>query len=70
MIVLVESLKDKIQSAQYRAILKANAEMIHLYYEVGKELLKNPSMAINSLIYWLKKLGFLHQQSKGFQQEI
>lgn len=35
---LIESIKNKVREAQYRAMLKANGEMIQLYWNIGKEL--------------------------------
>lgn len=35
---LIEDIKKKVKNAQYRAMVQANAELIHLYWEIGKEL--------------------------------
>lgn len=35
---LIENIKNKVREAQYRAMLKANGEMIQLYWNIGKEL--------------------------------
>ena len=35
-VTIVEDIKDQIRSAQHRAILNANKEMLVLYWNVGK----------------------------------
>lgn len=35
---LIENIKSKVREAQYRAMVKANGEMIQLYWSIGKEL--------------------------------
>ncbi len=35
---LIEEIKSKVREAQYRAMVKANGEMIQLYWSIGKEL--------------------------------
>ena len=35
---LIEEIKSKVREAQYRAMVKVNSEMIHLYWSIGKEL--------------------------------
>ena len=42
-ISLLEELKNKIKISQNRAILSVNKELIFLYYEIGKIILKNQS---------------------------
>lgn len=42
-ISLLEELKNKIKISQNRAILSINKELIFLYYEIGKIILKNQS---------------------------
>ena len=42
-ISLLEELKNKIKTSQNRAILSVNKELIFLYYEIGKIILKNQS---------------------------
>src|SRR5471030_749569 len=37
---LLGQVKDRIRQAQTRAVLSANAEMIHLYWEVGRLLVQ------------------------------
>lgn len=35
---LIEEIKRKVREAQYRAMVKANGEMIRLYWSIGREL--------------------------------
>ena len=35
-VMVVESIKEQIRSAQHKAILNANKEMIILYWNIGK----------------------------------
>lgn len=35
---LIEDIKRQVREAQYRAVVKVNAEMIQLYWNIGKEL--------------------------------
>lgn len=42
-ISLLEELKNKIKISQNRAIWSVNKELIFLYYEIGKIILKNQS---------------------------
>ncbi len=40
---LITEIKDKIQTAQYRALLNVNKQLIRLYWEIGTSLNKNTS---------------------------
>lgn len=40
-ITIVENIKDRIRSAQHRAILNANKEMLTLYWNIGKVINEN-----------------------------
>ncbi len=57
---VVESIKEKIRSAQHRAILNANKEMLILYWNIGK--------LINEHSEWGKK--FLRNLSSEIKNEF
>ena len=40
-VTVVESIKEQIRSAQHRAILNANKEMLILYWNIGKVINEN-----------------------------
>ena len=40
-IAVAEGIKEQIRSAQHRAILNANKEMIILYWNIGKVITEN-----------------------------
>ena len=40
-VTVVESIKKQIRSAQHRAILNANKEMLILYWNIGKVINEN-----------------------------
>lgn len=63
---LVENIKDKVRQAQYQAMVKANGEMIHLYWSIGK-MLNEQTKYGNSFIDTLaKEIRMDSPQLKGF----
>lgn len=44
---VVESIKEQIRSAQHRAILNANKEMVILYWNIGKVITEHSEWEIN-----------------------
>ena len=40
-VIVVENIKNQIRSAQHRAILNANKEMLILYWNIGKVINEN-----------------------------
>lgn len=41
----LEQLKTKIQSAQLKAAIAVNSQLLQLYWDLGKEIVKKQSMA-------------------------
>ena len=66
MITLVERLKYKIQNTKYSAMLKANAEMIQLYYEVGQELLQQSKYGNQFIDTLAREMKIVAPNIKGF----
>lgn len=44
---VVESIKKQIRSAQHKAILNANKEMLILYWNIGKVINENSTWEVN-----------------------
>lgn len=66
MFILVQSLKEKIKNAQYRAVIKANAEMINLYYEIGLDLIERTQYGNQFINTLAKELRISYPELKGF----
>ncbi|MFI3171370.1 MAG: PDDEXK nuclease domain-containing protein [Eubacteriales bacterium] len=66
MITLIDELKNKIKKAQYRAMLKANAEMIQLYYDIGQDLIKQSQYGNQFIDTLAKELKIAIPNIKGF----
>ncbi len=41
----LESLKDRVREAQTQAMLSVNRELIHLYWEIGREIVQRQEQA-------------------------
>ena len=46
-VTVVENIKAQIRSAQHRAILNANKEMLILYWNIGKVINENSTWVVN-----------------------
>ncbi len=63
---LVEDIKGKIRQAQYRAIVKANAEMIELYWSIGKTLNEQVKYGNSFIDILAKEIKLDAPKLKGF----
>ena len=46
-VIVVEEIKKQIRSAQHKAILNANKEMLILYWNIGKVINENSTWVVN-----------------------
>ncbi len=63
---LIEDIKGKIRQAQYRAIVKANAEMIELYWSIGKMLNEQVKYGNSFIDILAKEIKLDAPKLKGF----
>jgi hypothetical protein len=67
---LVQSIKQEIQSAQYRAALNVNRELICLYYDIGAAINEHKTWGNKLLRTLLQTLGWHSRKQKGIRCEI
>ena len=65
-IAVVEDTKEQIRSAQHRAILNANKEMIILYWNIGKVITENSTWGSKFLRNLSNEIISEFPFSKGF----
>jgi predicted nuclease of restriction endonuclease-like (RecB) superfamily len=63
---LIEDIKEKVREAQYRAMVKANAEMIRLYLSIGKELNEQVKYGNSFIDTLAKEIKLDFPKVKGF----
>ena len=67
---LIEEIKRKVREAQYRAMVKANGEMIQLYWSIGRELNEQVQyghtiwFSWKNCIVWMRDFGMVLKLSK------
>lgn len=70
---ILSEVKDRIKSAQYKAVLGANKEMIMLYWSIGNIIIANSGWGnkfINLLIIWRKISNWSFQMLQDILLEI
>ena len=65
-VAVVEDIKKQIRSAQHRAILNANKEMIILYWNIGKVINENSTWGSKFLRNLSKEITSEFPSAKGF----
>lgn len=65
-VAVVESIKEQIRSAQHRAILNANKEMLILYWNIGKVINENSTWGSKFLSKLSSEITSEFPSSKGF----
>jgi predicted nuclease of restriction endonuclease-like (RecB) superfamily len=63
---LIEDIKEKVREAQYRAMVKVNAEMIQLYWSIGKELNEQVRYGNSFIDTLAKEIKLDSPKMKGF----
>ena len=63
---VVESIKEQIRSAQHRAILNANKEMLILYWNIGKVINENSTWGSKFLSKLSSEITNKFPAAKGF----
>ena len=65
-VTIVENIKDQIRSAQHRAILNANKEMLILYWNIGKIINENSTWGSKFLNKLSSEISSEFPTAKGF----
>ena len=65
-VTVVENIKEQIRSAQHRAILNANKEMLILYWNIGKVINENSTWGSKFLRNLSKEITSEFPLAKGF----
>ena len=65
-VTIVEDIKDQIRSAQHRAILNANKEMLILYWNIGKIINENSTWGSKFLNKLSNEISSEFPTAKGF----
>lgn len=65
-VIVVENIKAQIRSAQHRAILNANKEMLILYWNIGKVINENSTWGSKFLRNLSKEIINGFPSAKGF----
>ena len=65
-VMVVESIKEQIRSAQHKAILNANKEMLILYWNIGKVINENSTWGSKFLRNLSKEITSEFPSTKGF----
>ena len=65
-VTIVEDIKDQIRSAQHKAILNANKEMLILYWNIGKVINENSEWGNKFLRNLSKEITSEFPTAKGF----
>lgn len=65
-IAVVEEIKNKIQSAKYKATVAVNSEMIFLYYEIGETLNEHKSWGNKFIDNLSKDIRLAYPEAKGY----
>ena len=65
-VTIVENIKEQIRSAQHRAILNANKEMLILYWNIGKVINENSTWGSKFLSKLSSEIRGEFPSSKGF----
>lgn len=65
-IAVVDNIKREIQAAQYRAVLHANAELLLLYYEIGRSINEHKSWGNKFIENLAADIHMEFPQMKGF----
>jgi len=65
-VTVVENIKEQIRSAQHRAILNANKEMLILYWNIGKIINENSTWGSKFLNNLSKEITSEFPSTKGF----
>lgn len=63
---VIEDIKQKVKKAQYRAMAQANAELIKLYWDIGKELCEKTEYGNSFIDNLAKELKIDNPNIKGF----
>ena len=63
---MVEDIKEQIRSAQHKAILNANKEMLILYWNIGKVINENSTWGSKFLRNLSKEITSEFSSDKGF----
>ena len=69
-VAVVEDIKEQIRSAQHRAILNANKEMLILYWNIGKVINENSTWGSKFLNKLSSEITSEFPSTKGFSVEI
>ena len=65
-VMVVESIKEQIRSAQHKAILNANKEMLILYWNIGKVINENSTWGSKFLNKLSSEITSEFPSTKGF----
>ena len=65
-VTIVEDIKDQIRSAQHKAILNANKEMLILYWNIGKVINENSEWGNKFLRNLSTEISNEFPSTKGF----
>lgn len=63
---LVDTIKERIKSAQYKALLNVNEELIHLYWEIGSDLNLNAQYGSQFIDNLAKEIKLAMPNTKGY----
>lgn len=69
-VTIVENIKQQIRSAQHRAILNANKEMLILYWNIGKVINENSEWGNKFLRNLSTEILSEFPSARGFLLEI
>lgn len=64
--LVIEEIKQKVKNAQYRAIVQVNAELIRLYWDIGKELCEKTQYGTAFINTLAKEIKVDNPNIKGF----
>lgn len=67
---LVQSIKQEIQSAQYRAALNVNRELICLYYDIGSAINEHKTWGNKFIENLATDIRLAFPEAKGIRCEI
>lgn len=62
----VDNIKERIKTAQYKAMLSANEELIKLYWDIGNELIKNDTWGSGFIDSLAKDIKIAMPNLKGY----
>ncbi|MCR5607916.1 MAG: PDDEXK nuclease domain-containing protein, partial [Lachnospiraceae bacterium] len=65
---LIDDIKKKVANAQYRTMIKANEELIKLYWDIGNELCQKDKYGTKFIEYLAKELKLANPKIRGFSE--